>query len=182
MRRSLAAILLGAVGALSLAFFTTAGAGDNLLFHLGMMDMEPAEREAELTVRMFDKLYVRFYTSGGDLTGLNVFPAANLVKRRIVQDINSWAEQGMILSHDRMVFEVKAVRIIGPATAIVETNEIWQYIIRDLVTGSRTKEGKSNLIKVRYILRSSGGKWRVEEFEVFGAGDKLPPLGKLWSM
>ncbi len=182
MRRHLAAILLGAVGALALSFFTSAGAGDNLFFHLGMLDMEPAEREAELTVRRFDNLYVRFYTSGGDLTGLNVFPAANLVKRRIVQDINAWAEQGRILSHDRMSWEVKAVRIIAPDTAIVETDEAWQYIIRDIATGSRTKEEKTNLIKVRYILRSAGGKWRVEEYEVFGAGDKLPPLGERWRM
>jgi hypothetical protein len=180
MMRPLAALFIGVLGALAIVLPRTPGAWEHLRFRLGLLDVEAMQAEAVTTVKHFDTLYVRFFTSGGDLTGLSDFPAANLVKRRIVQDINAWTAQGGILSHDRMAFEFKSVDVLAPDRAVVVTEEIWQYLLRDIVTGSRTENGKINAIRVRYILRRHETRWRVEEFEVYGANDDIPPLVYRW--
>lgn len=188
MMRDALAMLVGLIGAFVILLSTAVDAGRNLRFYLGLYDRAALTAEIDRTVRDFDSLYVRFFTSGGDLAALGVFPAENLVKRRIVQDINSWSVRDQILSHDRFFFKVANVELLNPVLAAVETEEAWAFIVRDRVTGQRLGDragGKAggrqnNNIQVRYYLRRHPGGWRVAEFEVYAPGDEIPPVPALW--
>lgn len=182
--RDVLALALGVVAAIAVVLFTTPEAGRNLRFHLGLFDRQAISAEVESTVMEFDSMYARFFTSGGDLTGLGEFPAENLVKRRIVQDINSWSMRDQILSHDRFKFRILNIELLNPSMAAVETEEAWAFIVRDRKTGQRLigREGgqQNNNIKARYYLRRGARGWRVAEFEVYAPGDNIPPVPRRW--
>ncbi len=180
MKRDVLAIVVGAILAVAVIFIVQPDAMENYRFHFGSYDTEQVEGELVETVKTFDKLYVKFFTSGGDLSSLHEFPAANLVKRRIVQEINSWSKKDSIFSHDRYMFEIKEVRLVRADMGYVETAESWMYLLRNLNTGKRTKGSKKANIRVRYILRNVDSKWRVEDFEVYDNNDDIPPLADGW--
>jgi hypothetical protein len=183
MRKHLPDVAAATIGVM-LAFFVNIIAVDDALYNLRfwarLLDREPIRAEIEEVVREFDRKYVLLYTTGGDLSHLADLPAANMIKRRIVQDINSWRSQGKILSHDRHALNIKKVEIIRPDRAAVVTAENWVLIMRSLATGSRTKEQKHNLVRIRYILQRNQGLWRVIEYEVFGPDDEVPALAEIW--
>ncbi len=180
MKRDVLAIVVGAMLAVAVIFFVQPDAMENYRFHMGSYDAAQVEDELVATVKEFDKLYVNFFTSGGDLSRLHEFPAANLVKRRIVQEINSWSEKDSIFSHDRYMFEIKDVRHFRADRGYVETAESWMYLLRNLNTGKRAKGSKRADIRVRYILYKLDGQWRVEDFEVYNIEDDIPALADTW--
>lgn len=181
MKRDALAVIIGSLLALSCVIAIAPNAIENFRFHLGFYDGEGVEEELVSTVKKFDRLYVGFFTSGGDLSRLPEFPAAPLVKRRIVQEINSWSGRGDIFSHDRHMFEINDVDLFRLDMGYVETAESWRYLMRDRATGHRAEGEKSAYIRVRYILRKQGAQWRVEDFEVYGAGDEIPPVASGWT-
>ena len=132
MKRDTFALAAGAFLALSVILISNQNAIENFRFHSGFYDSVGVEEELVSTVRKFDRLYVEFYTSGGDISPLNEFPAANLVKRRIVQEIEGWAMKDSIFSHDRYMFEIRDVRLFRPDMGYVETAESWKYLLRNL--------------------------------------------------
>ena len=190
--RDLIAACAGALLALALVVSSSDRGMENLAFHMGWYDREAMNDELSATVKEFDRQYVALFTSGGDLSYLNTIPAENLVKRRIVQDINKWSSQDRILSHDRHAFVVKSVEAIRPDRGVVTTEEEWALLMRDRTTGKRMKGQKVNRIRTRYILqRTPGGSytagstkpsggWKVAEFEVYGPSEELPPLAEYW--
>lgn len=179
--RQVLAALLGVALAIGVIAVRQDDALSNLRFHTGLADIDAMKAEAEAALRTFDKKYVAIFTSGGDLEYLRDMPAANLVKRRIVQDLNSWTEKGRILSHDRMAFEISDVEIFMPDRASVVTAENWSFLIRDLETGKRISgEGGSSKIRGRYILQRFEDGWKVIDFIVYDIADEVPPVEDIW--
>ena len=174
------AVGLGILLAISAVILTEADSIDNFRFRAGLVDMERMKEELKATVIKFDRKYVALYTSGGDYIHLNDMPAANLLKRWLVQDVNSWSSEGMILSHDRYALNIKDVELLGPDMAAVVTAENWVLLMRNRETGKRTRGQKKNLIRVRYILKRIEGAWKVLDFEVYAPEDELPPLAGTW--
>jgi hypothetical protein len=152
----------------------------NLSFNLGISDRKPMEEKVIDTVRQFDRMYVALFTSGGDYLSLRGMPAADLLKRRLVQDVNSWSAQGRILSHDRHALNINKVDMISSHMATVETAESWVLILRDRQTGRRMKNQKQNQVRVRYILREYDAGWKVLDFEVYTPESGIPPLAEIW--
>lgn len=175
-------LIAAAIGVL-LSFALVADlAGDkafyNLRFNLGISDRGPIKEEIVRIVRQFDRMYVALFTSGGEYVNLNTMPAENILKRRIVQDVNLWISQDMILSHDRHAFNIVKVDIIRPDLATVETQENWVLLLRSRKTGKRMKSQKQNFIKVRYIVTNTDDRWKVQDFEVYSSDSIVPPLAE----
>ena len=171
--------ILPALLALLLAFATSfvlhKGNTSGLRYHF--KSASSVRKELERTIDQFNKLYASFYVTGGNSDALSAFPAANLVKRRIYQDINQWRDRGQWLIHDLHNEEISRVEVLSPVWAVVETRETWDLWLRDIETGKKTGR-RTNAIKVRYHLTRSGDRWGVVEYEVFGPNEDLPPISE----
>jgi len=127
------------------------------------------------TIEKFNQIYASFYVTGGNTFALNEFPAGNLVKRRIFQDINLWNNQHQWLIHDMHKAEVTRVQLMQTERAVVDTRELWDMWLRDTETGMKTGR-RTQAIQVRYYLAWNPGGWVVGDFEVYGDNEKLPEL------
>jgi len=150
----------------------------NLRFHIGLYDRKAEERAIERIIRLFNLHFATFFNTGGSPEGLNEFPAANLIKRRIFQEINDWKKNNSLLAYDRDVFEIESMELVDPASAIVLTKEVWFLNVQDIKTRRYISPLKANSIKVRYFLKKINKKWQVVEYEVFGEEDTIPPLNE----
>ncbi len=174
MKKILISIVAGTLLALAVSFFSHKDGWDNLRFHMfSSNDQNVALKD---TIKLFNKLYAHFYDTGGRTEGLNEFPAANLVKRRIFQDIAQLRKDGKWLIYDLHETEFSGVDIVSRKEAVVETGELWDMWIKDIKTGERAGR-KQNAIKVRYHLGYERERWIVKEYEVFSADEELPGPG-----
>lgn len=144
--------------------------------------MPGEEKAIEDTLKLFNRHFATFFNTGGRLEGLNEFPAANLIKRRIFQDINKWNKENSVLVYDKDLFEIISLEILAPIRAVAVAKEVWFLNVKDRETRKNLSAVKANPIKIRYILKKIDGSWRVIEYEVFGKDDDIPPLitGRVW--
>jgi hypothetical protein len=181
MRRD---VILAAAAAVVLAFavfFIKAdGAGDGLRFRLGLSDREAEIKAVKEGVALFNIYYARLFTSAGDMEGLNLFPADNLIKRRVIQEIASWKEQGSALVYDRHGIDIQSVDLLGPERAVAVAEEHWALVLRDLATGRKSRGSKTLRCRCRYLLGKIEQEWKVLEYDVFGMHDLLPPVPEAW--
>jgi hypothetical protein len=180
MRRTLLAVFVGVLCALCMFVALHRGAVDDMKYQLGLYDSAPDVQEIRDAIELFNRLYARFFATGGNAEGLSEFPAANMVKRRIFQDISNWKSQDKMLAYDKFEVRPTSVELMGPRRAVVVTQEHWSLLAKDIGVTSGEKSSKSLLIQVRYILSKVRGRWIVDEFEVFGPNDHLPSLADVW--
>jgi len=176
MKNKIYAVIVGVILASLTSFLTHENAFYNLRFHLGLYDRVSEEKDIEKTLRLFNRYFATFFSTGGSLEGLNEFPAANLIKRRIFQEINDWKKEGYLLVYDRDVFKIESVEMLDPISAVAIAKEVWFLNVQDLNTRRYVSPVKADPIRVRYFLEKIGKKWQVVEYEVFGAQDEIPPL------
>ena len=174
-RGTVVSLAAGCLLAIAVAFVLNVNALGNLVFHLGVGRGGEQALIAD-TIKQFNKLYASFYDTGGSLNGLNDFPAANLVKRRIFQDIAEFSKKNELLVHDRDETKLLSITFIDAMSAEARTSETWFLSLQDAATRKPLSGVKSNQVKVRYLLKRGGGVWRVVEFEVFGKDDPIPSL------
>jgi len=176
-------IISGAAGillALCVSLFSHEQGLINFGFSLGMYDNEKGEKEIEETLKLFNRNFASFFNTGGSLAGLNEFPAANMIKRRIFQEVNEWKKNNQIIVYDKDVFELENVDLLSPVSAVAVAREVWFLTIQDRDTRKSLMSGvKANPIKVRYLMGKEGDNWRVIEYEVFGVDDDIPELQKV---
>jgi hypothetical protein len=165
--------------AVLLAAATSAALHENGVAHLKYhFKSETAIRlELERTIEKFNQLYASFFVTGGDTSALNEFPAGNLVKRNIFQDIDLWKKKSQWLIHDMHKTEILRVQIRPSERAVVETRELWDIWLRNTETGMKTGR-KSQTIQVRYYLGRDRGRWIVGIYEVFGEDEPLPVISE----
>lgn len=149
----------------------------SLKYYLSSSDAD--RHDLEETIRLFNKLFATFYDTGGDILNLNEFPAANLVKRRVFQDIENWKKGNNWFIHDLHNTEFLREGTLSPQRAFVETRELWHMWVRDVESGNKSGY-KVNPIKVRYYLGMQRGQWTVLEYEVYGIDDDFPELVTEW--
>lgn len=176
MRREIVSSALGALLAIAAAVATMPGAGSYFRHSLGLWDEKASRGELVATITAFNQYYAKFFDTGGDLDGLHLFPASNLLKRRMVQDINSWSEMGLVLVHDKFGLEVDSITILSPEKAVAVTSESWALMVRSR-DGREAPRGTQSLnIRVRYILERKSGAWTVSDFDVYSPQDEVPPF------
>lgn len=171
------AVAAGILCALVASFAGSPHAFADLRFHLGLYDRSGETKSVESTLRLFNKLFASFFNTGGLIEGLNEFPAANLVKRRIFQDIGELAKTNTVIVYDRDVFKLRKVDFLDPVRAVALADEVWFISLQDSRTRKPISAVKANPIRVRYLLRKEKGAWRVVEYEVFDKSGPIPPLG-----
>jgi hypothetical protein len=176
--KNIYASIVGIILACLTSFFIHENSLYNFRFHLGLYDGEAEERAIEDTLRLFNRHFATFFNTGGSLQGLNEFPAANLIKRRIFQEINNWRKNNSLLVYDRDVFKIEFIKLMDPVSAIALAKEVWFLNVQDIDTRRYISPVKAAPVKVRYFLKKIEKKWQVVEYEVFGEGDEVPPVNK----
>ena len=172
-------IMSGAAGiilALSVSLFSHEEGLLNLRFHLGIYDSTKVEKELEDTLNLFNRNFATFFNTGGNLAGLNEFPAANLIKRRIFQEINDWKKKNQLLVYDKDSFEIVNITLLNTVTAVAVAKEVWFLNVQERETRKKLSPVKANPIQVRYFLKKVQGEWGVIEYEVFGSKDDIPEM------
>ncbi|UCH45756.1 MAG: hypothetical protein JSV11_03350 [Nitrospiraceae bacterium] len=175
-------LISGAAGillALCISFFSHEHSLKNFAYFIGAYDHEMFVQEIEQTLKLFNRNFASFFNTGGSLAGLNEFPAANMIKRRIFQEIDDWRKNNQIIVYDRDVFELESIDRTSPVSAVAIAREVWFMTIQDRGTRKSIMSGvKANSIRVRYRMRKEGDTWRVTEYEVFGVEDTIPVIPK----
>lgn len=174
--KNVLSVIAGILVALAVSLATNPDGVNNALFRAGLIDPEASQEEITETINLFNAYFSSFFSTGGSLEGLGVFPAANLIKRWTVQEINTWKDEGKVLVYDKDRIEIESIELKGPRLAVAVTRELWFMSLQDLRTRERLSRVKANPIRVRYVLRKHGRGWRIEEYEVFDMKDQLPPL------
>jgi hypothetical protein len=176
MKKSIGYIITGIFLALLTSVIIHPESIPNIRFNLGFHNQAADEKDIQETLRLFNKHFATFFNTGGKLAGLNEFPAANLIKRRIFQEINEWKKKNQILVYDKDSFEIEEITLLNPVNAIALTKEVWFLSIQEKDTRKKLSPVKANSIRVRYILNKINNKWGVFEYEVFGNEDDIPAL------
>ena len=179
IKKYTAAVIGGAILALAFSFFSHRDSIDNFIFSLGLYKAHEAEKDIERTLKIFNRNFSSFFNTGGRLEGLNEFPAANMIKRRVLQEVQDWNKSGRLLVYDKDSFELEGIEFLGPARAIAVAREVWFLNIQEKDTRRKLSPVKANQIRVRYIMKKVEGRWIVVEFEVFGLDDEIIPISKV---
>lgn len=169
---SLLALFLGLVA----LFATIPGSWAHFKFTIGNFDREGEMLAIEDTLRLFSGTVAGFYASGGNLAGLNMFPAEKLIKRRIFQDIEINLTNGHLLIMDRDRTVVKEILFSSPEHATVVRDEAWFLQYQEAATRRPLSGKKANLITVRYLLKKMWGRWIIVDYDVYGRNDAVSPV------
>jgi hypothetical protein len=180
MKKVIISGIAGIILAMCVSLFSHPQGLRNLGFHLGIYDSGSEEKEIEETLKIFNRNFASFFNTGGSLAGLNEFPAANMIKRRIFQEINDWKKNNQVIVYDRDVFELESIEFLSAVSAAAVAREVWFLTIQDRETRKSLMSGvKANSIRVRYSMKKHEDNWRVIEYEVFGSDDEIPALPKV---
>jgi len=183
MKKYIFAVIVGAMCAVGLFVLLHKNAVRDAEFRLGLYDTSADEESIKKTLAAFNKIYATIYDTGGTTKQLNEFPAANLVKRRIYQEVYNWKDGGKVLAYDKFDVKPESVELIGPDRAVAITQEAWGLLLKKLVGGESISEGQKPLeIKVRYILGRTDAGWKVLEYEVYAPSGEVPELGEAWRL
>jgi hypothetical protein len=105
-----------------------------------------------------------------------MFPAQNLIKRKIFLDIRLNQEAELVLVTDRDRSDVRHITFLDPDHAWAVVDEAWFMQYQNAATRRPVSGKKANFITVRYLLNKTGGKWLVTEYDVYGRNDRIPPV------
>jgi hypothetical protein len=184
MKKNITAIICGIALALTLSFFLNKDGLVHLRFKLGLYDKAALEKSVEDTLKLFNKNFATLFNTGGETAfALNAFPAENMIKRRVFQEINEWNKKNRVLVYDKDVFELEETVLLSTGRAVAVAREVWFLNVQNR-QNRREKSGvKASPIRVRYYLEKVNDRWKVMEFEVFGKDDAVPPMrkGGIWS-
>jgi hypothetical protein len=176
MKKIIISIVAGIILALLVSFVSHENSLDNFKFKMRMYDRASEEKAIEETLNLFNKLFASFFNTAGSLTGLNEFPAANMIKRRIFQEISEWKKKSNVIVYDKDDFEIESIDILNPFRAIAVANEVWFLNVQEIQSRKKLSGVKANPIKTRYVLQKIDNRWRVVEYEVYGKNDTIPPF------
>jgi hypothetical protein len=177
MRNRFAAIgVISAVLSLLAAFLSTPGSGDQFRFKIGYYDRQAEEAAIQDTLALFRATLAGFYMTGGNVAGLNMFPAEKMLKRNIFKDININLDAGRVLVMDRDRIELKQIVFSDRNHATAVFDETWFMQFQNAGTRRPLSGNKANLITARYFLKKMWSRWVVISYEVYGREDILPPV------
>jgi len=181
MIKNIISIIAGIITAFAISYSTNEDALKNFRFNAGLYDTKYEEKALENTLKLFNKQFAVLFSTS-DVGELKHMPAANLVRRRIVQEIRNWAINDQVLIYDKDFFEIEKIELLSPKRAVVVANEVWFMNVKSRKKRYEKSGDRINQIKVRYILRKMGKRWEVIEYEVYGPDDSLPNLNEgVWS-
>lgn len=177
-RQELAAI----AGAFLVAVISVGAFNQNplrsLTYYLGLYDKDGMTKKIEETIKHFNRDYATLYNTGGPTTILGSFPADNLIKRRILQEIRYWDSLDAFMVYDKDTVKIEKIDFPSPDQAVVVAKEIWYISAQNVTTRKPISTLKRNPERIRYLMRNIQGKWRVMEYEVYDEKDTIPVVVK----
>jgi hypothetical protein len=176
MKNTIISVIAGMMLAIVISFLSHDNAIQNVMFRTGLYDRETEKKTVQETLKLFNRNFATFFNTGGNLSGLNEFPAENMIKRRIFQEINKWTKNNQIIVYDKDVFEIESIDFPDPDRATAVTREVWFLNIQEKETRKHLSPVKASSIRVRYIMKKIEGNWRVLEYEVFADTDDIPAM------
>lgn len=176
MGKNIIAFAAAVITAFAIAYSAHRDPLDHFTFRIGLYDTAEDEKAVEDTIKLFNKHFAALFNTGGDLSSLNYIPADNLIKRRIVQEINEWTSHDQILVYDKDVADIQGIEFLSPGRSVAVTREVWFLNVQNRQKRSEKSGVKANEIRVRYILQKIDRHWRIIECEVFGKDDPIPSL------
>ncbi len=174
MKKIILPAITGVVLALALSFLSHSDSLTNFTSNVGLYDFSAEEKDIEKTLKQFNKYFASFFNTGGRLEGLNEFPAANMIKRRIFQEIAEWSRNNRIIVYDKDYFEVEHIDMPDAFSAVAVAKETWFLNVQERDTRKHVSDVKASPIRVRYFLKKVDNKWLVVEYEVFAESDDMP--------
>ena len=173
-RKHLRTVTVAVAAALVAAAAVNAHSLNNLRFHLGLYSRSARKNDIEQTVRQFNRNFATFFNVGGPTSILGSFPADNLIKRRIFQEVRYWDGMNAVMVYDKETFVIEKIELPRPDRAVVIARETWYISAQNAVTRKQISTLKRSPERVRYLMQMVQGKWRVMEFEVYGENDTIP--------
>ena len=159
MIKNLVSLTAAVITAFAVSYFLNNDPLVNFRFHAGIYNTADEEKAVEKTLNEFNRHFATLFNAGGDLSALNFIPAANLIKRRIVQEINEWARNDKVLVYDKDVFEIDEIELYSPVKAVAIATEVWFLNVQSRQKRHEKSGVKASPIKVRYILEKHNGRW-----------------------
>jgi len=178
MKKIILPVLAGIILSSFVSFFSHENSLENLGFHLGFYEKAAEEKAIEETLKLFNKHFATFFNTGGSLQGLNEFPAANMLKRRVFQEINEWSKKNQVIVYDKDHFEIETIKMLSSLTAVAVAKEVWFLSVQDSKTRKHLSQSKAITIRVRYLMKKIDDKWGVLEYEVFSEKDDMPEMNR----
>lgn len=165
---------VAAVAAIIVAAAISGHPVHNLKFRLGLHDESAMKNGIEQALRQFNRDFATFFNAGGPTSILGTFPADNLIKRRIFQEIQYWDQKNIVIVYDKDAFKIEKITLSGPDRAVAIANEIWYISAQKADTRQPISTLKRSPERIRYFLKLVRGQWRVTEYEVYGETDSIP--------
>jgi len=169
-------IIISAAISIAFSFARHSGdAVDNFFFHLGLNDARE-KAAVEDAVLLYNKVSASFYSTAGDdlRDGIAVIPAAPLIKRRLVKDINVLKGDGLLMVFDRDSLDMRKVYFIHRNFAVAETDEVWGVALQDVHTRKPVFNVKAVVVKARYQFIKEKEKWVIYEVDVYPKDEDIP--------
>lgn len=177
MKNAVLAAAAGFLCALAAVLALTPGSWTQYRFETGRYDYEGEKAQILSSLKLFSATMAGFYMTGGKVgEGLNIIPAASMIKRRIFMDINMYTISNVVFVPDRDRTVSRETTFLSPVHAVAVTDEDWVNVYQDAVTRRPRSGKKFNPVTVRYYLKKMGGKWIVLDYEVHTREEKLPPV------
>lgn len=116
------------------------------------------------TVRLFNKIFVDLYVSGGVPIRLNDFPASKQLRHELFRDIGYLRNKGFVLIYDMADLVFLKIERPSPRTAEVTTYEEWNYLYRKYKTRELAQSIKGMAAGFKYFLVKRKGRWLVVNY------------------
>ena len=152
----------------------------NLRFRLNFYDEGAETQGIADAIKLYNRYSSSFYNTAG-FEGLSEIPAAPLLKRRLVKDINMLKGDGLLMVFDRDRADIRNISFINREVAIAYTEEMWLMNLQDMKKRKPVFSIKASVIKGRYLLHKEplydkGPKWVIHEVDVYPEDEDIPGL------
>lgn len=178
---SLIAVLL----AVTLSFVNNGLASwGNMMFRLDLFDRQAEKELVREEVRQYNAVSASFYSTAGESTaGLDVIPAAPLLKRRLYKDINMLKADGFVMVFDRDRTDIRRIYFPERDLSAAEVDEVWAVSLQDLKSRKSVFNVKAVEVRVRYLFRKqpflkSGKRWIAYAVDVYPEGEAVPEFSR----
>ncbi|MEJ5165482.1 MAG: hypothetical protein WHV67_00460 [Thermoanaerobaculia bacterium] len=138
----------------------------DLLFKIKILNLPEVEkREIIKSIELYNKIAMDFYATGGNPSLIDEIPASKFLKHEIFKEIGYLSSMGFLQVLDLYDFKVKKIDFEDSKKARVEVEEDWNFQRQEFDTRKPLSEIYSFKFEVIYILKKTGKKWIIEEWE-----------------
>lgn len=175
-------LILSATTALILSIVSNGADGlENARFKIGLYDVKAETGAIGESIKNYVKDSAALYNSGGFVDILEEMPAAPIIKRRIMKDVNMLKGDGLIMIFDKDDVDITDIEIQNRMFVEARTHEVWAAALQDAKTRVPVFNVKAITVNARYLLykgslRGEEEQWIVYHVDVYPENEDIPDL------